>query len=66
MDCLKAVQAYVDKVVTNTSGIKVLLLDADTVRFACPSLLARTDRRDVIGIDSYRIARNDPISPPLA
>lgn len=31
MDCLKAVQAYVDKAITHTRGIKVLLLDADTV-----------------------------------
>ncbi|GAA6019234.1 hypothetical protein JCM8202_000943 [Rhodotorula sphaerocarpa] len=30
MDCLKAVQAYVDKAITHTRGIKVLLLDADT------------------------------------
>jgi len=32
MDCLKAVQAYVDKAITSTPGIKVLLLDSDTVR----------------------------------
>lgn len=31
MDCLKAVQAYVDKAVTSAPGIKVLLLDSDTV-----------------------------------
>ncbi|GAA5912633.1 Vps45p [Sporobolomyces salmoneus] len=30
MDCLKAVQTYLDKIVTNTRGIKVLLLDQDT------------------------------------
>lgn len=36
MDCLKATQAYVDKIITNTPGIKVLLLDAETVRFVLP------------------------------
>ncbi|GAA6018960.1 hypothetical protein JCM11491_005694 [Sporobolomyces phaffii] len=30
MDCVKAVQTYLDKIVTNTRGIKVLLLDQDT------------------------------------
>ncbi|SGY81242.1 BQ5605_C009g05488 [Microbotryum silenes-dioicae] len=30
MDCLKAIQTYVNKIITNTSGIKVLLLDAET------------------------------------
>ncbi|GAA5980979.1 hypothetical protein JCM5350_004788 [Sporobolomyces pararoseus] len=30
MDCLKAVQTYLDKILTNTKGIKVLLLDQDT------------------------------------
>lgn len=40
MDCLKAVQTYIDKIVTNTPGIKVLLLDAETV---CPTA-TRNDR----------------------
>lgn len=31
MDCLKAIQNYINKIVTNTTGIKVLLLDAETV-----------------------------------
>ncbi|GAA5967147.1 hypothetical protein JCM3765_001545 [Sporobolomyces pararoseus] len=30
MNCLKAVQTYLDKILTNTKGIKVLLLDQDT------------------------------------
>ncbi|KAK4056428.1 vacuolar protein sorting-associated protein 45 [Microbotryomycetes sp. JL221] len=30
VDCLKAVQQYVTKMVTNTPGIKILLLDGDT------------------------------------
>lgn len=33
MDVLRAVQTYVSKIVTQTSGLKVLLLDSDTVRF---------------------------------
>ena len=32
MDVLRAVQTYVTKMVTQTGGIKVLLLDQDTVR----------------------------------
>jgi hypothetical protein len=35
LDVLRAVQTYVNKVVTATSGIKVLLLDADTVSASC-------------------------------
>jgi len=31
MDCLKAVQTYLNKILTQTKGIKVLLLDKDTV-----------------------------------
>lgn len=34
MDCLKAVQAYVDKAITQARGIKVLLLDQDTVSWS--------------------------------
>ncbi|GAA5939825.1 Vps45p [Sporobolomyces koalae] len=30
MDCFKAVHQYLDKIVTNTRGIKILLLDQDT------------------------------------
>jgi hypothetical protein len=32
MDVLKAVQTYVTKMITEVSGMKVLLLDAHTVR----------------------------------
>lgn len=47
MDVLKAVQNYVTKMVTQTQGIKVLLLDTDTVRFT-PLVLRResTDEMD--------------------
>lgn len=31
MDCLKAIQGYIDKIITETSGIKILLLDSETV-----------------------------------
>jgi hypothetical protein len=31
MDVVKAVQGYITKIVNGTSGIKVLLLDTDTV-----------------------------------
>jgi hypothetical protein len=34
MDVLRAVQTYITKLVTQTGGLKVLLLDADTVRQA--------------------------------
>lgn len=34
MDVLKAVQTYVMKMITEVPGMKVLLLDAHTVRFA--------------------------------
>ena len=42
MDVLKAVQTYVNKMITEVSGMKVLLLDSHTVRptFRC-SLFAR-------------------------
>lgn len=43
MDVLKAIQSYVNKAVSETSGIKVLLLDAETVRslslLSFPSLI---------------------------
>lgn len=33
MDCLKAVQTYVSRMISEPKGIKVLLLDAETVSF---------------------------------
>jgi len=38
MDVLKAVQVYINKMITEVSGMKVLLLDAHTV---CRAVLAR-------------------------
>jgi vacuolar protein sorting-associated protein 45 len=31
MDVIKAVQTYIEKMITQTSGMKILLLDVDTV-----------------------------------
>ncbi|KAJ8291676.1 Vacuolar protein sorting-associated protein 45 [Rhodotorula toruloides] len=55
MDCLKAVQAYVDKVVTNTSGIKVLLLDADTT----PIVSLATTQSHLLSHEVYLTDRID-------
>lgn len=69
MDCLKAVQAYVDKAITQTRGIKVLLLDADTVSLAL-ALTGHTTIRLVTNqqmhTDSNRLARDDPVAPLVA
>lgn len=35
LDVLKAIQGYINKIVTATPGIKVLLLDAETVSSTC-------------------------------
>ena len=61
MDCLQATTAYINKIISNTSGIKVLLLDAETVRpphspHICTNTLA----------DGRTIARVDSIDAPLA
>lgn len=53
MDVLKAVQTYVQKMVTDVPGMKVLLLDAHTVR-----RLALCDVW-VDTIDTDRFARYD-------
>ncbi|BGP03634.1 vacuolar protein sorting-associated protein 45 [Rhodotorula toruloides] len=55
MDCLKAVQAYVDKVITNTSGIKVLLLDADTT----PIVSLATTQSHLLSHEVYLTDRID-------
>ncbi len=41
MDVIKAIQNYVNKIVNDVSGMKVLLLDAETVTLL-PFVLIRT------------------------
>ena len=41
MDVLKAVQTYVTKMITEVSGMKVLLLDSHTVRFVSALVTGR-------------------------
>lgn len=60
MDCLQATTAYINKIISNTSGIKVLLLDAETVR-PLPSLCTRTNTF----VDGCSLARVDSIDPAL-
>lgn len=64
MDCLKAIQGYIDKIVTNTPGIKVLLLDAETVRY--PATAPERSSADTSTTDADPLARFDSIHPPLA
>jgi hypothetical protein len=52
MDVLKAVQVYINKMITEVSGMKVLLLDAHTV--------CHTARQELIP-DPYRLARHHPV-----
>ncbi|GAA5874753.1 hypothetical protein JCM8547_005202 [Rhodosporidiobolus lusitaniae] len=55
MDCLKAIQAYVNKIVTETSGIKVLLLDHDTT----PILSLATTQSHLLQNEVYLTDRID-------
>ncbi|GAA5872587.1 hypothetical protein JCM1840_004846 [Sporobolomyces johnsonii] len=55
MDVLKATQAYVNKIVTNTPGIKVLLLDADTT----PILSLATTQSHLLSHEVYLTDRID-------
>lgn len=57
MDIVKAVQTYLARLVTEVSGMKVLLLDAHTVRH--PRETARALTLPVM-TDAHRIARHDP------
>lgn len=54
MDVVKAVQGYITKIVNGTSGIKVLLLDNDTVL----SIACR------LTIDTHHFRCNNPILTP--
>ncbi|GAA5869434.1 hypothetical protein JCM3774_001451 [Rhodotorula dairenensis] len=55
MDCLKAVQAYVDKAITQTRGIKVLLLDQDTT----PIVSLATTQSHLLSHEVYLTDRID-------
>ncbi|GAA5834502.1 hypothetical protein JCM11251_007023 [Rhodosporidiobolus azoricus] len=55
MDCLKAIQAYIDKIVKETSGIKVLLLDAETT----PILSLATTQSHLLQQEVYLTDRID-------
>ncbi|BGP43629.1 vacuolar protein sorting-associated protein 45 [Rhodotorula kratochvilovae] len=55
MDCLKAVQAYVDKLITATPGIKVLLLDSDTT----PIVSLATTQSHLLSHEVYLTDRID-------
>ncbi|GAA5915328.1 hypothetical protein JCM8208_001699 [Rhodotorula glutinis] len=55
MDCLKAVQAYVDKAITSTPGIKVLLLDPDTT----PIVSLATTQSHLLAHEVYLTDRVD-------
>lgn len=61
MDCVQATTAYINKIISNTSGIKVLLLDAETVR---PPPSPHTSPNTLV--DGRTIARVDSIDAPLA
>lgn len=56
MDVVKAVQTYLARLVAEVPGMKVLLLDAHTVRHPPP--LAHAD--SPVGTDAHRVARHDP------
>ncbi|GAA6006708.1 Vps45p [Rhodotorula paludigena] len=55
MDCLKAVQAYVDKIIQGVPGIKVLLLDSDTT----PILSLATTQSHLLSHEVYLTDRID-------
>ncbi|GAA5820648.1 hypothetical protein JCM10212_004317, partial [Sporobolomyces blumeae] len=55
MDCLKAIQSYVDKIVTNTKGIKILLLDQDTT----PIVSLATTQSNLLQHEVYLTDRID-------
>ncbi|GAA6034770.1 hypothetical protein JCM8097_001161 [Rhodosporidiobolus ruineniae] len=55
MDCLKAIQAYIDKIIKETSGIKVLLLDSETT----PILSLATTQSHLLQHEVYLTDRID-------
>ncbi|BGP20303.1 hypothetical protein JCM10213_002068 [Rhodosporidiobolus nylandii] len=55
MDCLKAIQQYVDKIIKETQGIKVLLLDAETT----PILSLATTQSHLLQHEVYLTDRID-------
>ncbi|KAG0666933.1 vacuolar protein sorting-associated protein 45 [Rhodotorula mucilaginosa] len=60
MDCLKAVQAYVDKAITQTRGIKVLLLDQDTTKIEqTPIVSLATTQSHLLSHEVYLTDRID-------
>ena len=63
MDAIKAVRYYVDKMVSSTPGIKVLLLDADTVAQRNPVLSNGRSSSRLVFADTYRLAGFHNIAP---
>ncbi|ORY76290.1 Sec1-like protein [Leucosporidium creatinivorum] len=61
MDCLKAIQGYIDKIITNTPGIKVLLLDAETT----PILSLASTQSTLLSHEVYLTDRIDNPSRSL-
>jgi len=62
MDVFKAVETYITKMVSTPSTIKVLLLDAHTVRLHFV-IDAHRLRAQNFRVDSYRLAHLDAVDP---
>lgn len=62
MDVFKAVETYITKMVSTPSTIKVLLLDAHTVRLR-RVIVAHRLRAQSFRVDSYRLTHLDAVDP---